>query len=167
MSLQDEIIVWDGKSASDIDKLFRSYSDDSNFIQSVISLLKEISGQKGASWLLKAWFENGYSVEPEQSSEIIDSLPMMETWETKLHVLQCLPYVSILIKKKFVVEDFVRASLKEKNKFVRAWAYNGFYELAKQHPEYRAEATALFNAAIEHEAASVKARIRHIVKSGF
>ncbi len=61
----------------------------------------------------------------------------------------------------------MRKCLEDDNKFVRAWAYNGFYELAKQYPEYRTEAGQLFEMALRDEAASVKARVRNVMKQGF
>jgi hypothetical protein len=167
MSLDYEIFDWDGKSVADIRRTFQSYSGNPEFIHTVVKNLRNGEGQNGAGWLLKSWFESGETVDAEQTSKIIAAFHSTESWETRLHMLQCLPYLTIPHNRKFAVEDFVRDSLKEKNKFVRAWAYNGLYELAKQHPEYQAEATALFEVAIQQESASVKARIRNILKKGF
>ena len=167
MSLDYEIFDWDVKSVADIRRTFQSYSGTPEFIQTVVKNLRNGEGQNGAGWLLKSWFESGETVDAEQTSKIIAAFHSTESWETRLHMLQCLPYLTIPHNRKFAVEDFVRDSLKEKNKFVRAWAYNGLYELAKQHPEYQAEATALFEVAIQQESASVKARIRNILKKGF
>ena len=50
-------------------------------------------------------------------------------------------------------------------KFVRAWAYNGFYLLAVQHGEYEAEARQLLTMALRDEPASVKARVRNVLKN--
>ncbi len=68
-------------------------------------------------------------------------------------------------KKK--IEVFLRQCLTDGNKFVRAWAYNGFYEISVQYPEYKKETKLFFEMAMRDEAPSVKARIRNIMKKGF
>jgi len=72
--------------------------------------------------------------------------------------------IPIQKQDKKSVENFLRKTLYNSNKFVRAWTYNGFYLLAKQHPEYHDETEALLESAIKNEAPSVKARIRNILK---
>ncbi len=65
-------------------------------------------------------------------------------------------------KKK--VEGFLRECLIDNNKFVRAWAYNGFNELSIQYNEYRQETEQFFEMAMRNEAPSVRSRIRNIMK---
>ena len=65
------------------------------------------------------------------------------------------------------VETFLRECLVNDTKFVRAWAYSGLYELAFQYPEYKEEAKQLFEMAMRDEPASVKSRIRKVMKEGF
>jgi hypothetical protein len=87
----------------------------------------------------------------------------LESWGSKLHLLQCLPHLAIDERAKPALESFLRDSMGSDNKFVRAWAYNGFHVLALQYPQYRAEAKRLLGRALKSEAASVKARIRRIL----
>jgi len=94
-------------------------------------------------------------------------LPQFGHWETKLHILQCIPFLQIAKTEKKEVEAFLRKCLVDNNKFVRAWAYNGFYEISVQYPEYRNETKQFFDMAMRDEAPSVKARIRNIMKMGF
>ncbi len=58
-------------------------------------------------------------------------------------------------------------TLTDHNKFVRAWSYNGFFELSRQHSEYLDETKQFFQMTMRDEAPSVKARIRNIMKTGF
>ncbi len=69
--------------------------------------------------------------------------------------------------RKKRLEAFLRECLEDRNKFVRAWAYGGFHQLAVEHAEYRGEAVQLFEKALDEEAASVKARVRKVVERGF
>lgn len=167
MSIEHEIISWDGKSSDDIDAIYCRHSDDSFFIPQIIELAQQERLQKGVTWLLKRHFEDGHKIERNQIAKLFGLLPNLKCWETKLHILQSLPYMKIAITEKKEVEFFLRKCLTDENKFVRAWAYNGFYELSMQHSEYVAETKQFFEMAMRDEAPSVKARIRNIMKKGF
>jgi hypothetical protein len=56
------------------------------------------------------------------------------------------------------------ARLQEENKFVRAWAYHGLYELAKQFGDSD-NVIPLVMKGMNDEAASVRARVRNILKA--
>ncbi len=167
MSLDQEIAAWDGKSADDIAAVYSRHHGQPAFVDSLVEFSKEPAYQKGATWLLKRWFESGNSLDSQQITTVYSSLQALEDWESRLHLLQCIPHMPIEKPMKPKVEFFLRASLTDSNKFVRAWAYNGFYELALQYPEYVDEVQAIFDLALRDEAASVKARIRNIQKKGW
>ncbi len=165
--MNDEIIAWDGKSTDDISSVYEKYHSKPNFIDNILSQIHDVSIQKGGTWLLKKWLESGNKLKVEHIKIIYDSLHVLEHWESKLHVLQILQYMPIDSVQKTKVESFLRITLTDDNKFIRAWSYNGFYELASQHPEYMEEVKQFFEIALQDEAASVKARIRNIIKKGF
>lgn len=167
MNMEREITAWDGKSADDIADIFKRHHSKALFIDTLIKLIDKPASQKGATWLLKAWFDDARSINQKQASSIIDGIDRLDHWEAKLHILQCMPFLTISQQQKLPVEQFLRATLTDKNKFVRAWSYHGFYELARQHPEYQDEANTFFAMALRDEAASVKARVRNIMKKGF
>ncbi|VAW38819.1 hypothetical protein MNBD_CHLOROFLEXI01-4687, partial [hydrothermal vent metagenome] len=104
--------------------------------------------QKGATWLLKKHCESRGEVEENQTVKTYTLLPKYEHWETKLHILQIMPYFPIPSSAKNEVVLFLRHCLEQSQKFVRAWSYNGFYELAYQYPEYQDEAKQLFEIAL-------------------
>ena len=167
MSIESQISKWDKKSADDIRAINQNYYKDSEFSNTLISMLKDTLLQVGASWLLKAYLESKYPLSQEQIKAIYSSLNLLEPWEAKLHILQCMPYMPIDKDSKNNVTVFLRLTLTDLNKFVRAWSYNGFYELARQYPDHREETEQFFEMAMRDEAASVKARIRQIMKKGF
>jgi len=101
------------------------------------------------------------------SGKVLALLPELLSWQSKLHVLQSLPYLDIPSKDKRKLECFLKQALADKNKFVRAWAYNGFYVLSRQYSEYEEYAAQIIGLAMQDEAPSVKARIRNIMKQGF
>ncbi|MCP3689410.1 MAG: hypothetical protein GY784_13450 [Gammaproteobacteria bacterium] len=167
MNIEQEIAAWDGKSADFIKQVYQSHHKQPGFTDSIVRLLSNAGYQKGASWLLKAYVESGSNLEQEQVKTISALLPELQHWETKLHILQSLPFIPVGETERISIEIFLRASLTDYNKFVRAWAYNGFYELAKQYPAYQEEVIQFLQMAMRDEAASVKARIRNIMKKGF
>ncbi len=167
MSIEQEIAAWNGKSTDDIRVIYNSHHVMPDFASTVIKLLKESVYQKAATWLLKAWLESGNKLEKNQIKVVYGFLNKLDHWEAKLHVLQSMPFMPIDKSDRKKVEAFLRVTLTDYNKFVRAWSYNGFYELASQHSEYLSETKQFFEMAMRDEAASVKARIRNLMKKGF
>jgi len=62
------------------------------------------------------------------------------------------------------LDSFVRKCLKSEVKFVRAWAYQGFFELTKYIPEYKNECQLLCEEAMERESGAIKSRVRKVLK---
>ena len=167
MSIEKEVSSWDGNSSSDIEAIYNRYCDDEALQSKLLELFQNTDLQKGASWLLKRYLEDNRRLGKNEIAKIFKLLPKLEHWEAKLHILQCIPYMPIGGTEKKRVEAFLRSCLLDKNKFVRAWAYNGFYEISLQYPEYKEETKQFFEMAMRDEAPSVKARIRNIVKNDF
>jgi hypothetical protein len=120
--------------------------------------------QNGASRLLKMHLESGGETTLTESEQLFQLLTYLSNWESKLHLLQLIQYVPISPASKPEVEGFLRDSLVDENNFVRAWAYDGFYRIASQYPEYREEVRKFFQLAHRDEAPSVLARLRQILK---
>ncbi len=167
MNLEQDIARWDGKSSQDIAEIFSCYAEGETFLGELLALHKNVPSQKGASWLLKRYLERDGKIGRGETSKIVKTLSSLRHWESRLHVLQCLPFMSIAVADKESVERFLRICLTDSNKMVRAWSYNGFYELSMQYPEYVSETKQFFDMAMKDEAPSVKARIRNILKAGF
>lgn len=167
MSLNQAIKKWDRKSSDYISDVYANYCDSSSFSSELITLMEQERLQLGASWLLKKHVENGAILDSKESIKFYALLNKLEYWETKLHVLQCIHSTKIQGAQKNKVEEFLRKCLSDTNKFIRAWGYNGFYELSKQHKQYQKETKELFEMALRDEAASVKARVRKCVTKGF
>lgn len=167
MSIKQEITAWDGKSADDIRTIYLHYYEQTSFVADIIALIGDTTLQKGATWLLKYYLESGSRLKINEAKKVYGLLSQLENWETRLHVLQCIPYIPVTKTEKNKVEVFLRNCLCDTNKFVRAWSYNGFYELSSQYPEYKEETKQFFEMAMRDEVTSVKARIRNIEKKGF
>lgn len=167
MSIRQDIAAWDRKSADYLGKVYARHANASMFVPEILGLMQEEALQVGTTWLLKRYLDEYGHLPPDVVDDVYASLPTAGHWETKLHVLQSIPNLPIPSGHKSRVEAFLRACLGDEKKFVRAWAYGGFYELARQYPEYRPEAEKLLENALREEPASVKARIRRVTKRGF
>lgn len=165
MNLAAAIASWDGRSADDIATVYKEFSGQQGFSESLPRLLQVKELQAGASWLLKAWLEQGGRLNDRDTASFFQSLQQLQHWNARLHSLQCLAYLAIPDDCEISLERYLRQHLTHENKFVRAWAYNGFALLSNKNPDYREQAEALFEMAMRDEAASVKARIRQIRKS--
>ena len=167
MTVAEALKQWDGKSVKGLEEIYESYRQDSQFSKQLVVLIVDRPTSHGATWLLKRFLEDENKLLAAEVKKLFSVLDQLDVWESKLHILQSLPYLIIGKSDKKGMERFLRACLSETNKFVRAWAYNGFYELAQQHPEYQEEVRQFFEMAMRDEAPSVKSRIRNIMKKGF
>ncbi len=138
-------------------------ADDPSLCSQLIEHIAANAGYQGvASWFLKRHLETGGRLSGEQINQVYGAAEQLEDWESILHILQCIPYLGIPVTSRATAERFVRHSLQHANKFVRAWAYNGFAELADVYEDLQLEVAELLETAARQEAASVKARIRQV-----
>ena len=131
MSLQQAVTKWDGKSAGYIADVYRGYVHVSTFVDQLVELIEAPASQRGATWLLKHHLEENVAsdralLDRSQLSRIYRLAPSLADWESRLHILQSIPQMPVAPADKDIVESFIRRSLRDKNKFVRAWAYMAF-----------------------------------------
>lgn len=104
--------------------------------------------------------QNQFRFKPEHLVVLFGSLPELTYWLSKLHVCQMLQYLSIPEESAGNLVWFLERNLLDENRFLRAWSYSGFYEVAKQHSRYFDYAIEQLERGEMETAASVKARIR-------
>ena len=164
MALSEEIASWDGKSATALQSTYERHCAEAGFVATILAHCADVELQRAATWLLKKHLETGHSLSPAGCRAVFGALSVQAHWESRLHVLQCLPYLDIPENESAGVERFLEACLEDDHKFVRAWAYNGFNELSLRFPRYRERVDSMLARAGVSEAASVRARIRNILK---
>jgi len=168
MKLLYHVKGWDGKDIDFLTTTYAHYSSDEGFQQDLLdSLALTQRHQSAASWMIRRSLQNGFKPDTEHATAIYNALPGCDSWEAQLNLLQCMEILPVPVWAKTRLEKFVRKSLSHKNKFVRAWAYNGFYQLARQFPELREEALKIMEMGQRDEPASVRARIRSALKYPF
>ncbi len=164
-ALSVEIGSWDGKSTAALQSTYERHRAEEDFVAKILAHVADVESQRAATWLLKKHVEAGNSLTAADCRTVFSVLSDQDHWESKLHVLQCLSYLDIREDDCVGLENFLDTCIKSEKKFVRAWAYNGFNELAIRFPRYREAVDGMLARAGESEAASVRARIRNILKS--
>ncbi len=167
MKLADALAAWDGKMADWLKELYILTGGGSTMSAALLRIMERKDTEAAASWMLKQQLSSGHRLDPAQEDMLAGILTKLANIDDKLHVLQCMQYLRISKKHCDAYASFVSACLAEDNKFVRAWAYSGLYELAVRHPEYRKEAEESLTKATKDPAASVRARARAVLKKGF
>ncbi|WP_102796128.1 hypothetical protein [Bowmanella denitrificans] len=166
-TLRQALYGWDGKSASAIRHIYTEYSVDADFLTQLMQLIQVPELQPGVTWLLKASLEHGQDLNAQLQATLLDAFVTIDAWQAQLHILQSFAYLSVDQLRKTAVEAKLRYGLRHPNKFVRAWSYHGLYHLALQYPELQSDVTQLLEMALKDEPASVKARVKKLVKQGF
>lgn len=165
MTLQDDIQTWDKKSKQDILDVYERHSDNADFIRCLLEIAKLEHCSEGTTWLIKHTLEQGSRLNDHQVDGFCGLIEIKLPWQSMLHILQILPFITVPTAHKNKMMAFIRQSTEDENKFVRAWAYNGLYELANTYPEYRDGLSVVLDAAEETEPPAVKARIRNVKKA--
>jgi len=162
MTLKSAIEAWDGQSVEALCRIHDAHRDDADLLPTLVELLGSLRYRLAATRLLKRHLESRGGV--PDADAVVRSLcakfDKLETWECRLNILQCLPCLPLPDDAVGAVEQFLRLCLADENKFVRAWAYNGFHWLARRHPRFSEESAAILAAGLRDEPPSIKARIR-------
>lgn len=165
MSLKDELLKFDGKHLGVLERIAEHYHSNAAHVDELLALaagpLPRI--QQAATWLLKRRLETGTQLSAAQIKSLMKLLTRLSHWEAHLHVCQMVPQLALPRRYKKKIEGFLLRCLAGENKFVRAWAYNGLYEVAKQFGDTDFVMPLLMRG-MSDEAASVRARVRKIFK---
>lgn len=167
MELIEAIEQWDGKSTDYLVDVFEEHCSREEFASDLVDLAAVPELQTAATWLLKHHFEQDGSLDSELQKDLFRGLQQLEHWGAKLHVLQIFDRLTIRAAERKPCKQFLAECLESENKFVRAWTMHGYHTLATQHTEYQESVTKMLQDALETEAASVKARVRKLLKAGF
>jgi len=165
MGVFTRLAEFDGKSSVTVESIKRS----TEVSPALLGELVEITGvddtnmQIGATWLLRAYLEEGAQLDTEQVGRFGGLLIHLHDGFARLHVCQFTHLILIPTAQAEAFAEFFRACLRSKNTFLRAWAPSGFWRLAEQHPQYQTEARALIEEALGDPAPSVRARARKVL----
>ena len=167
MSLKQALKLCDASSIDEMLKVYSHFCCEQKFEKDLVAFLAEQPLERAASWVLKHHLEQGFMLSDKNARNVISTFPNLQHWEARLHILQILSLLFLSEKDADELWPSVKVQTQDSNKLIRAWAYNGLHEIAKQAPVYKEEAGELLRSASENdEAASVQARIRKVLKAG-
>ena len=165
-NLHKRLEAFDGVHTNTLEAIAATLTDDPQTLNALcqLALSDERKLQSASTWLLKRFTEGGARLDDAQSRALLDVLLRESHWEAKLHVLQMLSNLRIVVENASTVWAKLSEQTDDRNKLIRAWSYHGLAVLAERHAQYRADALALLARGEADEAPSVRARIRQIRK---
>lgn len=164
-ALINHLQAWDGKHNDPLIALYQESVPEPSFFPTLVQLTQEREDlQVQTTWLIKHHYDQKQNLPELLLNPLFQYSSKLVHWGARLHVLQLLPNVNLDENIVPYIEEFVRANLKDENKFVRAWSYWGLYELTKYIPELKEEALFYCQQAMETESASVKSRARKAIQ---
>ena len=165
MKLLHQVRNWNGKDIDFLETTYAHYSAEPGFQQDLLdSLALTEKHQSAASWLFRRSLQRGHAPNEAEAAAFYLALAKCTSWEAQLNLLQCIELLPVPEVARESLEQYLRQALTHGNKFVRAWAYNGFYQLARQYPDLQDEALEIMKMGQRDEPAAVKARIRNALK---
>lgn len=162
-SLIDRLNKWDGVHMDYLKQIYADFITEPEFFNSLIALLSEKDLQIPASWLIKHHYDQKNKLDPNEVDSLMKQTAELEQWEAQLHILQIIPKIHPEPQHLLLIDDFARRCLKSENKFVRAWSYQGLFELYKRGVVQDQELRSLCELAMETESASIQSKVRKIL----
>ena len=93
--LYQAMAQWDGKSATDIEKVYQQFSQQGHIVEDCLDALDQQTLQLAATWLLKHAMEQDQLLSEAECLRYYQSITLLSTWQSKLHLLQSMPYMLI------------------------------------------------------------------------
>ena len=166
-SLIEALGSFDGKRTETLEAITEVFPVTPQLLTQLCELTQseERKLQSASTWLLRRYHQAGAELSPQQTAQLLQVLLQDSYWEARLHVLQLLG--DLCIPPEFVEALWAELikQIKDRNKLIRAWSYNGLALLAHHYESYRNEALSRLAHGEQDEAASVRARIRRIRKA--
>lgn len=164
-SLLKKIQEWDGKHNQLLKEIYTQNIQKTAFFKDLVEIYKkEKTARIASTWLIKHHYDQKNKLQENLIAELFSQCNLAKHWETKLHLLQILPQIKIPKECLNEVDLFVRNCFNSENKFVKAWAYEGLYQVSKSIPEYKNELKLLCDTGMENASASIKVKIRRVLK---
>lgn len=165
MSLLLALADYDGKAVATLEAIRASHEVTAALLSESIELIDapDAAVSIGATWLLRAWLEDGATLDAAQLRRIADRLEQVGAPWARLHLCQTVRSLGAPdLESAERIAVFLRDCRTSERPFLRAWATDGMCSLSQTHPRYEAEADRMLADAFSDTAASVRARARKI-----
>lgn len=168
-SLHAALEAYDGKTVATLEAIHGGCVGSASLLDELIEITVDTESpanvQAGATWLLRRYLQDGHAPTASGIERLAAGLAHIEHPWACLHLCQAMDPMAVPARHADAFATFLRRCLDMPSKFVRAWAYDGFFRLGQHHARFEPEALALLVKAQEEEAPSIRARVRKILQS--
>lgn len=163
--IYDLLLTWEGKRSDYLTTIYEDYINEEAFFEYLVKMTVEGEDvQVASTWLIKHHYDHKNALNGQLIHQILENCDVLQHWGAKLHILQIFPKIQFPKRLLPILETFVKEQLEAQNKFVRAAAYQAFFELSKSLPELKIDLKKRCELAMETESASIKVKLRRILK---
>ncbi len=156
---------WDGIHTEYLQAVYHSHVKDEKFFDTLIHLyLSNTQLQRVTSWLIKHHYDHNNQLSQDQIVKILSHVDKLEHWESQLHILQLIPSFDLDIQSAESIEPFIKKTLQSEKKFVKAAAYEAYFEVVKLKPGLQREFKLMCEEALKKESASIKSKVKKIIE---
>lgn len=96
LTLQQVLSGGEEQQVATLKSIYRQQQGREHFVRDLLSLLGVEAYQKAASWLLKHHIEQGNALTDQEMWVLAENMQPIYDWESRLHLLQILPWVLFL-----------------------------------------------------------------------
>lgn len=165
--LLDDLEAEPKPTVARLGEIYARHHQEPRFCQRVVEAIG--SGdpdlERCGAWLLRRHVKAGQVLAAGTWADVIDGFAGLKTWEGQLLMCQLLgDRPELMDTAPDAVADFLRNATEHKTPFLRAWAITAFVALGRRHKKFATEARRRLAVARKDPTASVKARLRHLLR---
>lgn len=162
--LKMALLQWDRRRTDFLMELYEEKNEGRQFMDYLIQIYSNDSGLEHAtSWLIKHHMDKGNQLTAAQLNELFKKLGDLDYWESQLHILQIIAKVNLTKDQIPAVEPWIKRWMSSDKKFVKAAAFEAYWQIVKVLPELKSQFRLTCENALNKESASVKVKIRRIL----
>lgn len=162
--LESQIQHFDGIAVSVLSEARVACRSASGYFEDLVSLCFDPRPHvsAGATWILKAEFEEGTQLAPNLVDLVVNSLECLQSWQAKLHICQSVEGFQFTAIQADQFIQWVTRLSDHPRPFLRAWSMNARVMLGIRYAKLRPAVILDLEAADADRAASVRARARKL-----
>lgn len=164
--LETHLQNYDGKAVSLLSEARVACRNSASYFDNLIALCIDSRAtiSDGATWILKAEFEDGAVLSPELTELLVASLDKLNSWQAMLHVCQGVAGFRFTSAQADRFVGWAKTLSDHSRPFLRGWSMNAIVVLGQEFAAVRDDAEAALLRAENDPAASVRARARQLRK---
>lgn len=162
--IEVQLASFDGKATEALEAILLRLEYSPELGDELLELVssEQIHLSIGSTWLLEALLEEGNRLDLKQAARLGRSLEAIDDDWARLHVCQSMRFLDVPSRNTGQFARFLDRCFETEHKFLRAWALDGWWRLARQHERYLGRALEVLARGEAEEVASVRARARQL-----